>query len=198
MSANFSPVIQGVQISFLWRQEKMLQSCLRPTIPSVKLPPSKLFRILLGKLPTLEARFPLLPLPRPLIPPGGGWVWTYFLEYRLLFKPIYTNSFSTTQRKFASILSHHFGLSTLSHLTEEYPAICFRSTAFLMCTFCSLGSRLQDIRKSASRKVARKPRGSFPFLFPPFFAHTLYHCSPAFFAHLHWPRAWRTLYFSLR
>ena len=50
----------------------MLQSCLRPTIPSVKLPPSKLFRILLGKLPTLEARFPLLPLPRPLIPPGGG------------------------------------------------------------------------------------------------------------------------------
>ena len=46
MSANFSPVIQAVQISFLWRQEKMLQSCLRPTIPSVKLPPSKLFRIL--------------------------------------------------------------------------------------------------------------------------------------------------------
>jgi len=45
MSANFSPVIQGVQISFLWRQEKMLQSCLSPTIPSVKLPPSKLFRI---------------------------------------------------------------------------------------------------------------------------------------------------------
>ena len=72
MSANFSPVIQEVQISFLWRQEKMLQSCLRPTIPSVKLPPSKLFRILLGKLPTLEARFPLLPLPRPLIPPKGG------------------------------------------------------------------------------------------------------------------------------
>ena len=181
MSANFSPVIQEVQISFLWRREKMLQSCLRPTIPSVKLPPSKLFRILLRKLPTLEARFPLLPLPRPLIP--GGWVRTYFLEYRLLIKPIYTNSFSTTQRKFASILSHHFGLSTLSHLTEEYPAICFRSTGFLMCTSCSLGSRLQDITKSASRKVARKPRGSFPFLFPSFFAHTLYHCSPAFFAH---------------
>ena len=178
MSANFSPVIQAVQISFLWRLEKMLQSCLRPTIPSVKLPPSKLFRILLRKLPTLEARFPLLPLPRPLIP--GGWVRTYFLEYRLLIKPIYTNSFSTTQRKFASILSHHFGLSTLSHLTEEYPAICFRSTGFLMCTSCSLGSRLQDIRKSASRKVARKPRGSFPFLFPPFFAHTLYHCSLLF------------------
>ena len=72
MSANFSPVIQAVQIFFLWRQEKMLQSCLRPTIPSVKLPPSKLFRILLRKLPTLEARFPLLPLPRPLIPRGGG------------------------------------------------------------------------------------------------------------------------------
>ena len=72
MSANFSPVIQAVQISFLWRQEKMLQSCLRPTIPSVKLPPSKLFRILLRKLPTLEARFPLLPRSRPLIPPGGG------------------------------------------------------------------------------------------------------------------------------
>ena len=124
MSANFSPVIQEVQISFLWRQEKMLQSCLRPTIPSVKLPPSKLLRILLRKLPTLEARFPLLPLPRPLIPRGGGRVRTCFLEYRLLIKPIYTNSFSTTQRKFASILSHHFGLSTLSHLTEEYPAIC--------------------------------------------------------------------------
>ena len=133
MSANFSPVIQEVQISFLWRQEKMLQSCLRPTIPSVKLPPSKLFRILLRKLPTLEARFPLLPRSRPLIPPrgGGGWARTYFLEYRLLIKPIYTNSFSTTQRKFASILSHHFGLSTLSHLTEEYLAICVSYVYFL-------------------------------------------------------------------
>ena len=70
MSANFSPVIQAVQISFLWRQEKMLQSCLRPTIPSVKLPPSKLFRILLRELPTLEARFPLLPRSRPQC--GGG------------------------------------------------------------------------------------------------------------------------------
>ena len=181
MSANFSPVIQEVQISFLWRQEKMLQSCLRPTIPSVKLPPSKLFRILLGKLPTLEARFPLLPRSRPLIHPGGGGMSSdLFSRIRLLIKPIYTNSFSTTQRKFASILSHLFGLSTLRHLTEEYLAICFRSTGFLMCTSCSLGSRLQDIRKSASRKVARKPRGSFPFLFPPFFAHTLYHCSLLF------------------
>ena len=99
MSANFSPVIQEVQISFLWRQEKMLQSCLRPTIPSVKLPPSKLFRILLRKLPTLEARFPLLPLPRPLIPQGGGgWVRTYFLEYRLLIKPIYTIFFDNAEK----------------------------------------------------------------------------------------------------
>ena len=50
----------------------MLQSCLRPTIPSVKLPPSKLFRILLRKLPTLEARFPLLPRAWPLITPAGA------------------------------------------------------------------------------------------------------------------------------
>ena len=154
MSANLSPVIQAVQISFLWRQEKMLQSCLRPTIPSVKLPPSKLFRILLGKLPTLEARFPLLPLPRPLIPPGGGgWVRTYFLEYRLLIKPIYTNSFSTTQRKFASILSHHFGLSTLSHLTEEYPAMRF------LCVLLVASVPGSKILEKAHREKLRENRG---------------------------------------
>lgn len=67
MSANFSPVIQAVQISFLWQQEKMWQLCLSPIIPSVKLLPSKLFR-LLTKLSALDFRC----FPSPVFDPLGG------------------------------------------------------------------------------------------------------------------------------
>ena len=34
---------------------------------------------------------------------------------------------------------------------------------------------------------------ALPFSLLPFFARLLFHCSPAFFTHLHWPRAWHRL-----
>ena len=154
MSANFSPVIQAVQISFLWRQEKMLQSCLRPTIPSVKLPPSKLFRILLRKLPTLEARFPLLPRSRPLIhPAGGGWVRTYFLEYRLLIKPIYTIFFDNAEK----VRIHTFSSFWIVY-TESFNRGISGDMRFL-CVLLVASVPGSKILEKAHREKLRENRG---------------------------------------
>ena len=146
----------------------------------MKLLPSKLFRILLTKLSALD----FCCFPSPVFDPLGGMSEDSFSRiaagnqaYLLFFEnagKFRVHAFSP----FSFVYTDPFNKGKIRRCT-------FVLQPIFLCTSRSLGSRLQDIRKSSSKKVAQKPRGSFPFLFPPFFAYTLYHCSPAFFAHLH-------------
>ena len=53
--------------------------------------------------------------------------------------------------------------------------------------------KLRENRVGLGKREGTIVLASYVFLFAPFFARSLFHCSPTFFARLHWPRAWHRL-----